>query len=168
VTNGSPVSKRFMLIRPLSSQNTPALMAFYNGLSRATIRTFRPLGDQASLEVCQRIVADNNLSPAPRFDLVACVGEEIFGWAFIEKLSTHPDLGIAVADSLQGQGIGTALLTRIVDWAREHSLPAIYLMVVQDNDRAIRLYERYGFVTYEEEFDEVDQLPYFHMVAHMH
>jgi ribosomal protein S18 acetylase RimI-like enzyme len=40
-------------------------------------------------------------------------------------------------------------------------------MVVTDNHRAIRLYEAHGFATYDEEYDEVDQLPYFHMVAQL-
>jgi ribosomal protein S18 acetylase RimI-like enzyme len=129
---------------------------------------FRPLGSKTSLEVCQRIVSENGMSPAPRFDLIACDRDAIVGWAFLAGLAAdHADLGIAVADSIQGQGVGTALLTRLVGWARERGLTALYLMVVQDNQRAINLYKRYGFVTYDEEFDEVDQLPYFHMVAHL-
>jgi len=157
-----------MLLRPLAHNDAPALLTFYNNLSPATIRVFRPLGSRTSLEICQLIVAENELSPAPRFDLVACDHTAIVGWAFLAGLDTdHPDLGIAVADGVQGQRLGTALLASIVAWAREHGLPAIYLMVVQDNHRAINLYQRNGFVAYDEEFDAVDKLPYYHMVTRL-
>ena len=157
-----------LLLRPVDQHDASALVAFYNGLSQATIRMFRPLGTMTSLEVCHGIVAENELSPASRFDLVACDHGVIAGWSFLAGLNTnHPGLGIAVADRMQGQGVGPALLTRIVRFALERGLAAIYLTVVQDNRRAIELYQRYGFVTYDEQFDEADRLPYFHMVAHI-
>jgi len=152
-------------LRPLVQGDAPALLAFYNGLSQATIRTFRPLGLHTSLQVCEQIVAENGAAPASRFDLVACDHDAIIGWAFITGLNTpHPDLGIAVADHCQGQGIGTALISQVIVKAKMCDLTAIYLMVVQDNYRAIRFYKRYGFRAYEQEFDEIDQLLYFHMV----
>ncbi len=55
-------------------------------------------------------------------------------------------LGISVASQAQGQGVGTALmaaLTRYADnWAQ---LLRIELTVYTDNDRAIRLYRKFGF-----------------------
>jgi GNAT superfamily N-acetyltransferase len=79
--------------------------------------------------------------------------------------SDHPNLGIGVTDHMQGQGVGRALLRQTLETAARIGLEAVYLMVVQDNLRAIKWYERCGFATYAEEFDEQDQLPYFHMVA---
>jgi GNAT superfamily N-acetyltransferase len=103
--------------------------------------------------------------PAPRFDLVVCEHDSIVGWSFIEGLtSDRPNLGICVADRVQGQGVGRALLEQTLDAARRIRLKAVYLMVVQDNVRALRWYERCGFSKCAEEFDENDQLPYFHMV----
>jgi ribosomal protein S18 acetylase RimI-like enzyme len=88
------------------------------------------------------------------------------GWSFIERLTgDHPNLGIAVADPVQGLGVGTELIRQTLAGAQRRELRAIHLMVVQDNVRAIRWYERHGFVKCGEEFDEGDQLPYFHMVA---
>lgn len=74
-------------------------------------------------------------------------------------------MGIVVAESWQGKGIGKAMLHRLLAWGREQALTRIYLMVVTDNQRAIDLYTSHGFVTFDEEFDEVDQLPYYHMVV---
>ena len=159
------MKKTSLSLRPLSHGDDVALLAFYNDLSQTTIHTFHPLGLQTSLEVCKEIVTENSTCPASRFDLVACDGNDIIGWAFIAGLNTsHPDLGIAVADDWQGQGIGTALISRVIMNAKVRGLSTIYLMVVQDNHRAIKFYKRYGFRAYEQEFDEIDQLLYFHMV----
>jgi ribosomal protein S18 acetylase RimI-like enzyme len=154
------------LIRSLESDDAPSLFSFYASLSSASLRTFRPLGLQTSLPVCERIVLDNATSPARRFDFVACEQAAIVGWSFIEQLTgDHPNLGIGVADPVQGRGVGTVLLERTLERARQLGLRTVFLMVVQDNLRAIRWYQRHGFVTYGEEFDEGDQLAYFHMRA---
>jgi len=56
-------------------------------------------------------------------------------------------LGISVAASAQGQGIGTALMTALTDYAdRWGQILRIELSVFADNARAIALYERFGFV----------------------
>jgi GNAT superfamily N-acetyltransferase len=150
----------------LARSDAPALLAFYNGLGPGSIRLFRPLGLRTSLDVCQQIVSENALLPAPRFDLVLREADGIVAWAFIKGLTTdRPDLGLAVMDRLQGQGLGTALMTRLLGCARERGLATVDLMVVQDNQRAIHLYEKYGFATYGEAFDANDQLPYFLMRA---
>lgn len=154
-----------MILRPLAEDDAPALMQFYNDLSPAAIRWFRPLKFPTTLEVCQRILAENGGSPAPRYDLVAGDDSGIIGWVFIEGLTKeHPEFGIGVADRSQNQGLGTLLITRMLDWAREQHLPAVYLIAVQDNDRAVHLYEKYGFVTYGEMIGDDDQLPYYKMV----
>lgn len=56
----------------------------------------------------------------------------------VEGLVVHPDL--------RGQGVGTQLLEEIFRYARERSLRAVRLEVVDTNPRARQLYERLGFV----------------------
>lgn len=56
------------------------------------------------------------------------------------------NLGMGVADDLAGRGIGTALLEALLDAADKWlDIRRIELDVFVDNERAIRLYERYGF-----------------------
>lgn len=134
------------LVRSIGDRDPAALLAFYNELSAASIRTFRPLGLKASFDACQRIATQNTAAPPARFDLVACEDDVIVGWSSIDGLtSSRPNLGIGVADRVQGQGIGRALLARTLDAARRIRLDAVYLMVVQDNLRALKWYERCGF-----------------------
>ncbi|EDX85004.1 acetyltransferase, GNAT family [Synechococcus sp. PCC 7335] len=57
-----------------------------------------------------------------------------------------PELAIAVVPRMRGQGIGTVLLSKILQLARPH-FPAVCLSIRQDNP-ALRLYERTGFVKF--------------------
>lgn len=57
------------------------------------------------------------------------------------------NLGIAVHPDGQGQGVGHALMAALCDWADNWGqVLRIELSVFTDNARAIRLYERHGFV----------------------
>ena len=56
-------------------------------------------------------------------------------------------LGISVARSAQGQGVGTALMAALVDWADNWAqLLRLELTVFTDNAAAISLYRKFGFV----------------------
>ncbi len=56
-------------------------------------------------------------------------------------------LGISVAKAAQGQGVGHALMSAACAWADGWAqILRIELSAFVDNERAIRLYERHGFV----------------------
>jgi RimJ/RimL family protein N-acetyltransferase len=55
-------------------------------------------------------------------------------------------LSICVADAWRDVGIGSALVGAAVDWARARGLGKLSLGVFPDNERAIAVYERAGFV----------------------
>ena len=60
-------------------------------------------------------------------------------------------ISLAVVPQRRGQGIGSALLRRVVEEALEARLRSVSLDVAALNERAIRLYESEGFVTVAEE-----------------
>ncbi|MGV9824404.1 ribosomal protein S18-alanine N-acetyltransferase [Gordonia sp. NPDC003429] len=77
-------------------------------------------------------------------------GGEVVGYAGISTLGSDPDFEceihtIAVAPSHRGRGYGRALLTEMLAVADAADAP-VYLEVRTDNDTAIALYERHGFV----------------------
>ncbi len=56
-------------------------------------------------------------------------------------------LGLGLRDAFQGRGIGNALMSALVDMADNWlDIRRLDLTVYTDNDRAIALYERFGFV----------------------
>jgi len=55
-------------------------------------------------------------------------------------------LGVSVGKGAQGQGIGTALMSALCDYAdRWLGALRIELTVYTDNERAVRLYRKFGF-----------------------
>jgi RimJ/RimL family protein N-acetyltransferase len=55
-------------------------------------------------------------------------------------------LSICVAEGWRDVGIGSALVGAAIDWARRSGLLKVALGVFPDNERAIAVYERAGFV----------------------
>ena len=51
-----------------------------------------------------------------------------------------------VAPSHRGTGLGWSLLSAIHDWASTHEIKTLRLMVTSQNQAAIALYQRFGFI----------------------
>jgi ribosomal-protein-alanine N-acetyltransferase len=84
--------------------------------------------------------------PETRFYLVARDGTEIVGYA---GLCAYPEESfvqtIAVKRERQGTGIGTRLLTALIEEARRRDEPIVGLEVRADNLVAQRMYQGFGF-----------------------
>jgi ribosomal protein S18 acetylase RimI-like enzyme len=78
------------------------------------------------------------------------------GYGFVDAAT--PELAIAVVPSRRGRGIGDALLTSLLDRAREDGHPALSLCVDRRNDDAVRVYERHGFQRVGESEDSLTML----------
>jgi putative acetyltransferase len=50
-----------------------------------------------------------------------------------------------VAPDWRGRGVGSALMTEAVRWARETKVEKLALSVYPDNEAALGLYRRFGF-----------------------
>lgn len=57
------------------------------------------------------------------------------------------ELGIVVAKAYQGQGIGSEIIQRLLDWCRGNGVTTkVQLDTRKDNEKAVALYQRFGFV----------------------
>jgi ribosomal protein S18 acetylase RimI-like enzyme len=81
---------------------------------------------------------------------VAVDGDRVVGWCDVtpkthEALSHSGTLGMGVAPSHRGKGVGSALLAATLEAASARGLTRIDLIVRADNAAAIALYRRNGF-----------------------
>lgn len=78
--------------------------------------------------------------------VVAKLNNEIVGFGgIIDTLDQMEITNIVVKKSLRNQGVGNALLQRLIVLSREHGKNMIFLEVNANNLYAIKLYEKNGF-----------------------
>lgn len=103
-----------------------------------------------SRELWRRRLAETSVGS---YNLVAVAGERVVGMLGLETFPNRPRrrhagrIGISVHSEWQGKGVGTALMAACVDLADNWlNLMRLELEVYADNEAAIHLYERFGFV----------------------
>ena len=89
---------------------------------------------------------DELSQPETRRYFVAESEEGIVGYAGLMCIEPIADVQtIAVVPGYEGRGIGSTLLTGLIDEARRRNAADVLLEVRADNPRAQRLYLRFGF-----------------------
>lgn len=87
------------------------------------------------------LAADN------RAFFAATDGDDLVGYADLYVNAPEAEIQtIAVRETAQGKGVGTALLEAMLDHAREHACSRVLLETRAENAPAIALYEKHGFV----------------------
>lgn len=65
------------------------------------------------------------------------------GYGFVDEQT--PELAVAVVPNARGKGVGSALLTSLLEQGRAGGYSTLSLSVDRHNEGAIALYEQYGF-----------------------
>jgi ribosomal protein S18 acetylase RimI-like enzyme len=136
------------------------------GITRADIEALALDSAENTRRRAEKLAAQDERS----FRLVAEVAGEVIAQCGFEH---HPGYGylrsLYVLPEHMSQGIGTSLLEKALDLMDYHG--RIYLAVATYNRRAIRFYERFGFVVTQEgpafapsPFPNGTELPQIHMV----
>jgi len=87
-----------------------------------------------------------------RMIFVATVEEEVIGWVHLdlpeaEKLSHTAVLTVGILPEYRGHGIGSTLLDRGCDWARDHGFEKLYNSIPSTNEQAIDFLQSHGWET---------------------
>lgn len=90
--------------------------------------------------------------PAGLYNLVAIVENEVVGQLALSTFPNRPrrrhvgQLGMAVREDSHGRGVGTSLVEAATELADKWlNLIRLELEVYTDNEKAIRLYKKFGF-----------------------
>lgn len=129
----------------------PATQADYDFLYNLHRDTIRPsvAATWGWDEAWQKAYFAQKFDPSQRH-IIVVEGDDVGVVAIEERESEIYIALIEVTTTLQGHGIGTAVIQDILQYARQKELPAT-LHVLKTNEGAKRLYERLGFVVTAEE-----------------
>lgn len=148
----SPTGDKF-IIRPIRPEDEPLMVKFNQSLSPDSIylRYFHPIS-------ASQLVSHEQLARLCFIDYVREMnlvaerikddGEtEILGLGQLTKLhgSRDAEFAILISDHYQRQGLGTELLTRLVDFGRDENLEHIVAEILPENEGMKRVSSRLGF-----------------------
>lgn len=132
-------------LRPVRPGDAKALLALHDRLSQQSQRfRFFGLATSRAGEVARLLRADHD----NEFVLVAEAGNRLIGAATYVRDSTQTDraeVGFAIADELQGRGVGTRMLEMLAAIARDHHITTFDAYVMVDNDRMMSVFTDSGF-----------------------
>jgi len=140
-------------LRPIRPSDAPALLRFYKGLSPNSLyfRFFSlPTIDADRADDFCRIDYDDVMA------LVCEAGGSLVAIAQYFRFPNRLDraeVAFIVDDAVQGQGIGTRLLERLAEIAREHGITTFEAEVLGDNRRMLGVFANCGFETTERRVD---------------
>ena len=99
-------------------------------------------------EIIESVVSDDN-----KICIVA-VDESLVGYIYASFVLDEAEIGnICIVPECRGQGVGRLLIDSMVSDLKSRGVCKVFLEVESDNESAIRLYERSGFVNYNRRRD---------------
>ncbi|WP_290053374.1 GNAT family N-acetyltransferase [Amycolatopsis solani] len=135
------------MIRPATATDWPSIWPIIEDV--VTAQETMPYDPALSPDAARR----SWLLPAPARTVVFAEGDSVLGTANMYANRPGPGSHIAsgslmVAASARGRGVGRALTTDMIAWARSAGFAAIqFNAVVDTNTAAVKLYESLGFTT---------------------
>ena len=147
-------------IRPIRPEDEPLIAVFHTGLSEESVymRYFSRLGFEQRIahERLTRICFidyDREMALVVTRPTNEEGGREIIAAG---RMSTVPgkseaEFSLLIRDDYQRQGIGTELLTRLVDWARDEKIRWVMAYILPENTGMKRICQKLGFdLSYED------------------
>ncbi len=133
-------------VRPISPQDEDALLRLHGRLSERSIRMrFFTYVSQPPRKYLSYLT---HVDGAKRFALVAEKDGEIIAVGRYESVPDRPDtaeIALLVEDAYQRRGIGTMLLSRLVDKARESGIERLRAVMLPENHEMRELLEHSPF-----------------------
>jgi acetyl coenzyme A synthetase (ADP forming)-like protein len=132
-------------IRPVHREDEEAILDFLASLSEQS-RYFRFFSGAVDLKRAAAWAVD--VDYRSRHGLVATTGEPPTVQAQATYLRSQPDraeIAFAVADALQGRGLGTILLGQLAEVAQENGITTFEARVLPENHKMVDVFRESGF-----------------------
>lgn len=143
--NGEPY-----LIRKAEIEDAKAMVAYVNQIAGESDNlTFGPGEFGMTVEDEIAFIDSVNRSDNQLILLAVYEGRIIGNLSFRAggrpRIAHSGEFGISVLKEFWGNGVAEAVISSLIDWAKEHGIRKIDLQVRDDNEGAIRLYKKLGF-----------------------
>jgi acetate---CoA ligase (ADP-forming) len=130
-------------VRPIRPDDEEALYEFLEGLDPES-RMFRFFSTAVDLRAAAKSMAD--VDYAERYGLVALRGGTVVGQGvYFWERPGQAEVAFAVADRLQGTGLGTLLLAHLAEMASENGIELFTAEVMPQNHRMMQVFRESGF-----------------------
>ncbi len=140
-----------IILRSLEKRDAAAAIFCLRKVSGETEFLLREAGE-CGMTIAQEEEIITRRAESPREALLGVfAGQELIGMASLNavgmpaRVRHRAVVGISLVSQYWGKGIGTAVLRALIALAEEAGYEQIELDVVDNNTRAIALYERLGF-----------------------
>lgn len=143
MTGGAPgASTAGLRLRPMAAADSSWVMAIYRegiATGEATFETEVPSWEEW------------DAGHLPHSRLVAALGDDAVGWAALSPVSGRcvyggvAEVSVYVTASARGQGVGRALLRRLVEESEANGIWTLQAGIFPENEASVRLHEQCGF-----------------------
>ena len=138
-------------IRHVREEDAAALLELHLALDRETSFMLLEPGERSTDEDGVRGQIRATLARPNQMVLIAEGAERLIGFLAIlggvyRRNRHNAHLVMGVLQEVSGSGVGGALLSEGIRWAEGAGINRLELTVMAHNERAVRLYERMGFV----------------------
>ena len=145
-------NNQLLLVREASAEDVPALLEYIEAISGESDFLSFGRGEFRLSESEEREVLLDYQRSTNKLYALGLIDSEIvsslsFSAGSRPRIQHTGEFGMSVCKEYWGLGIGSAMLDTLLEWARATGIIVkINLRVRTDNQRAIQLYERIGFV----------------------
>ncbi|MFP3854486.1 MAG: GNAT family N-acetyltransferase [Anaerolineales bacterium] len=140
-----------VLLRPIEPEDATRLQDLFSRLSQDSIyMRFLEFRKELSLKEAQRFAEVDYQGNMAIVAALPTEGDLIGVARYGETIPPRPgvvDAAVVVQDDYQGRGLGTLLLLRLVEYAREHGVEAMHATVHQSNAQIMRFITKSGLPT---------------------
>ncbi|WP_090767315.1 GNAT family N-acetyltransferase [Bacillus sp. OK048] len=138
------------IIRSAKNEDAKNLSEVRLQIDGETENMDREKGEAYIDELGFKQIIKNDTESENNLFLVADVNERIVGFSRCEgnnlKRTSHKvEFGVCVLQEYWGYGIGQNLLKESIRWADANQIKKVVLNVLETNEKAIKLYKKYGF-----------------------